>query len=144
MQQLIAELTRPMVLSDRALRQLSQFKRAHSEYLSSVGRSRPEGSSRTAPVSRTRRSGTCSRSSVCRGRGRGGSGRNRRGRRGLRGAARDPLAGDAYEQLLDYTEIEQVSALMGSLNERERIILRDRYGLDGPEESLRDVGERSA
>ena len=34
MQQLIAELTRPMVLSDRALRQLSQLKRAHAEYLS--------------------------------------------------------------------------------------------------------------
>ena len=38
MQQLIAELTRPLVLSDRALRQLSQLKRAHGEYLVEHGR----------------------------------------------------------------------------------------------------------
>ncbi len=54
----------------------------------------------------------------------------------------DPLAEDAYEQLLDYSEIEQVRALLGSLNERERTILRARYGLDGDEQSLREVGER--
>ena len=33
----------------------------------------------------------------------------------------DPLAEDAYEQLLDHSEIEQVRALLGSLNDRERI-----------------------
>jgi RNA polymerase sigma factor (sigma-70 family) len=54
----------------------------------------------------------------------------------------DPLAQDAYEQLLDHSEIEQVRALLGSLSERERMILRARYGLDGPEQSLREVGER--
>lgn len=36
MQQLVAELSRPMVLSDRALRQLSQLKQAHAE-LKTVG-----------------------------------------------------------------------------------------------------------
>jgi len=54
----------------------------------------------------------------------------------------DPLALDAYEQLLDHAEIEQIRALLGSLNDRERMILRARYGLDGPEQSLRDIGER--
>jgi RNA polymerase sigma factor (sigma-70 family) len=54
----------------------------------------------------------------------------------------DPLAHDAYEQLLDHSEIEQVRALLGSLGDRERMILRARYGLDGPEQSLREVGER--
>jgi RNA polymerase sigma factor (sigma-70 family) len=54
----------------------------------------------------------------------------------------DPLAADAYEQLLDNAEIGQIRALLGSLNDRERMILRDRYGLDGPEQSLRDIGER--
>ena len=54
----------------------------------------------------------------------------------------DPLAEDAYEQLLDNSEIEQVRALLGSLNERERTILRARYGLDGEEQSLREIGER--
>jgi RNA polymerase sigma factor (sigma-70 family) len=54
----------------------------------------------------------------------------------------DPLATDAYEQLLDHSEIEQVRALLGSLNDRERVVLRRRYGLDGPEQSLRQVGDR--
>lgn len=38
MQQLIAELTRPAVLSDRALRHLAQVKRAHGEYVQRHGR----------------------------------------------------------------------------------------------------------
>ena len=46
----------------------------------------------------------------------------------------DPLATDAYEQLSDHAEIEQIRALLGSLNDRERMILRARYGLDGPEQ----------
>ena len=37
MQQLIAELTRPTVLSDRALRNLAQLKRAHGDYLQQHG-----------------------------------------------------------------------------------------------------------
>lgn len=38
MQQLVAELTRPMVLSDRTLRQLAQLKRAHAEFVQRHGR----------------------------------------------------------------------------------------------------------
>jgi RNA polymerase primary sigma factor len=53
----------------------------------------------------------------------------------------DPLASNAYEQLLDHSEIQQVRALLGSLNDRERMILRARYGLDGPEQSLREIGD---
>jgi RNA polymerase primary sigma factor len=33
MQELVAELTRPMVLSDRTLRQLAQLRRAHREFV---------------------------------------------------------------------------------------------------------------
>ncbi|MBV9414258.1 MAG: sigma-70 family RNA polymerase sigma factor [Solirubrobacterales bacterium] len=43
---------------------------------------------------------------------------------------------------MDNSEIEQIRALLGSMNDRERMILRARYGLDGPEQSLRDIGER--
>ena len=52
------------------------------------------------------------------------------------------LAEDAYEQLPDHSKIHQVRALPGSLNARERTILRARYGLDGDELSLREIGER--
>jgi RNA polymerase sigma factor (sigma-70 family) len=139
---LVAELTRPLVLSDRALRQLSQLKRAHSEHLVEHGRE-PTGSEladRTGlshaqvgemlaleqlPRSLEEPINTAD------------------GQLGVFGELLvDPLATDAYEQLLDQSEIEQVRALLGSLNDRERMILRARYGLDGPEQSLREVGEQ--
>ena len=142
MQQLVAELTRPLVLSDRALRQLSQLKRAHGEHLVEHGRE-PTGSEladRTGlshaqvgemlaleqlPRSLEEPINTAD------------------GQLGVFGELLvDPLATDAYEQLLDQSEIEQVRALLGSLNDRERMILRARYGLDGPEQSLREVGEQ--
>ena len=142
MQQLIAELTRPMVLSDRALRQLSQLKRAHGEYLVVHGRE-PSGNeladrtglshAQVADILALERVPQSMDEAV-------------QGAEGDVGAfgelLADPLAGDAYEQLLDDSEIEQIRALLGSLNDRERMVLRARHGLDGPEESLRDIGER--
>jgi RNA polymerase primary sigma factor len=142
MQQLIAELTRPTVLSDRTLRHLAQLKRAHGEYLRQHGQE-PTGSQLAADTGLTHaqvgellaleRIPQSIDEPV-------------KGADGELGAfgelLADPLAEDAYEQLLDNSEIEQVRALLGSLNERERTILRARYGLDGPEQSLREVGER--
>jgi RNA polymerase sigma factor (sigma-70 family) len=142
MQQLIAELTRPLVLSDRTLRQLSQLKRAHHDYLAEHGRE-PSGNelaegtglspAQVGEMLALERVPLSMDEPV-------------QGVDGELGAfgelLADPLASDAYEQLLDHSEIEQVRALLGSLNERERMVLRARYGLDGPEQSLRDVGER--
>ncbi len=143
-QQLIAELTRPLVLSDRALRQLSQLKRAHGEHLARHGRE-PSGSELSEATGLTHTQVgemlalervPMSMEEPVRG--------NEGAELGAFGELlADPLAGDAYEELLDHSEIEQVRALMGSLNERERMILRARYGLDdGSEQSLRDIGER--
>ncbi|MGN6870127.1 MAG: sigma-70 family RNA polymerase sigma factor [Solirubrobacteraceae bacterium] len=142
MQQLIAELTRPIVLSDRALRHLSQLKRAHGEYLAEHRRE-PTGNelaertglspAQVGEMLALERVPHSMEEPV------GGA----EGEVGAFGELLvDPLAGDAYEQLLDHSEIEQIRALLGSLNDRERMILRARYGLDGPEQSLRDVGER--
>jgi RNA polymerase primary sigma factor len=142
MQQLIAELTRPLVLSDRALRQLSQLKRAHGHHLAAHGRepSVDELAASTglshAQVGELLALERAPRSMD----------EPIQGAEGELGAfgelLADPLAVDAYEQLLDHSEIEQIRALLSSLNDRERMILRARYGLDGPEQSLRDVGER--
>lgn len=142
MQQLIAELTRPTVLSDRALRHLAQLKRAHGDYLQRHGHE-PTGSELATDTGFTpaqvgellalERIPQSMDEPV-------------KGAEGELGAfgdlLADPLAEDAYEQLLDHSEIEQVRALLGSLNERERTILRARYGLVGEEQSLREVGER--
>jgi len=142
MQQLIAELTRPLVLSDRALRQLSQLKRAHGEYVSKHGR-QPSGNEladRTG-LSHAQVADMLALERVPQSMDEAVQGAE--GNVGVFGELlADPLAGDAYEQLLDDSEIEQIRALLGSLNDRERMILRARYGLDGSEESLRDIGER--
>jgi RNA polymerase primary sigma factor len=142
MQQLIAELTGPTVLSDRTLRHLAQLKRAHGQYLQEHGHE-PTGNQLASDTGLTHaqvgellaleRIPQSMDEPV-------------KGAEGELGAfgelLADPLAEDAYEQLLDNSEIEQVRALLSSLNERERLILRARYGLDGPEASLREVGER--
>jgi RNA polymerase primary sigma factor len=142
MQQLVAELTRPMVLSDRALRALSQLRRAHAEFLAEHGREpRPdELADRTGlPPGQVAELLALERVPQSLEEPAGGEA----GRLGAFGELLvDPLATDAYEQLLDQSEIEQIRALLGSLNDRERMILRARYGLDGPEQSLRDVGEQ--
>ncbi len=142
MQQLVAELTRPMVLSDRALRQLSQLKRAHAECIAEQGREPTAGelADRTG-LSQAQVGELIAVERVPRSVDEPVRGTD--GEVGVFGELLvDPLAGDAYEQLLDHAEIEQVRALLGSLNDRERMILRARYGLEGPERSLRDVGER--
>lgn len=142
MQQLIAELTRPIVLSDRALRHLSQLKRAHGEYVAEHRRE-PTGSelaertglshAQVGEMLALERVPHSMEEPVCGAEGEVGA---------FGELLEDPLAADAYEQLLDHSEIEQIRALLASLNDRERMILRARYGLDGPEQSLRDVGER--
>ena len=142
MQQLVAELSRPMVLSDRALRHLAQLKRAHAAYLQEHGQE-PTGSQLATATGLTHaqvgellaleRIPQSMDEPVT-----GAS--DELGAFGELFA--DPLAEDAYERLLDRSEIDQVRALLGSLSERERMILRARYGLDGPEQSLREVGER--
>jgi RNA polymerase primary sigma factor len=142
MQQLIAELTRPTVLSDRTLRHLAQLKRAHRDYLRAHGHE-PTGDQLASDTGLTHaqvgelfaleRIPQSMDEPV-------------RGAEGELGAfgelLADPLAEDAYERLLDSSEIEHVRALLSSLNQRERMILRARYGLDGEEQSLRDIGER--
>ena len=54
----------------------------------------------------------------------------------------DPLADDEYEHVLAAIEVEGLHAMLAGLSDRERLVLRARYGLDGEEMSLRDVGAR--
>lgn len=142
MQQLTAELTRPLVLSDRTLRHLAQVKRAHGDYLAQHGRE-PTGNqlATDAGLTPAQVGELLALERIPQSMDEPVQGAN--DELGAFGELlADPLAQDAYEQLLDRSEIEQVRALLGSLNDRERMVLRARYGLDGPEQSLREVGER--
>src|SRR3954470_2708142 len=142
MQQLVAELTRPLVLSDRALRQLARLKDAHRGALQETGRE-------PAPAELVARSGLTAAQvdsllSVERSpRSLDEPAPTQEGAVGTFGdLLADPLAEGEYERVLDAIEIQQLLALLSALSDREREILRARYGLDGSEQSLREVGAR--
>ena len=142
MQQLVAELTRPLVLSDRALRRLSHLKDAHRLALQESGRE--PGSAELAAraelsveqvedllaADRTARSTDEPVSTEDGAVGRFGE------------LLVDPLAHEEYERVLDAVEADALLTLLAGLSDRERDVLERRYGLDGEEQSLRQVGER--
>jgi RNA polymerase sigma factor (sigma-70 family) len=142
MQQLVSELTRPVVLSDRALRQLARVKDAHRESLAAVGREATpaEVAERTGltegqidDLLATERSPRSVEEPVA----------AEEGAVGVFGDLLvDPMAEGEYERVLARIQAEQLHALLAGLSDRERDVLRSRYGLDGPEETLRDVGDR--
>lgn len=143
MQQLSAELTRPVVLSDRALRHLSKVKAADRDLAEETGRTpgRAALAGRTGlsvdqvdallatdhrprsldePVHDDRELGTFGELLV------------------------DPLAEEEYEQVLGAIEIEDLHTLLAGLSDRERDVVRSRFGFDENPggESFREIGER--
>jgi RNA polymerase sigma factor (sigma-70 family) len=54
----------------------------------------------------------------------------------------DPLSAAAYEEVIDTIAGEQLRALLSRLTDREREIVRARFGFDGPYETLAEVGQR--
>jgi RNA polymerase sigma factor (sigma-70 family) len=141
MQHLVSELTRPIVLSDRALRHLSRLKQLHHEELQRSGRepSRSELAERSGldlaqvdDLVATERARSLD-DPVTAGDGEVGT---------FGDLLADPLAEEEYERVLEAIEIEELHDLLAGLSAREREVLTLRYGLGGEEQSLRDVGER--
>jgi RNA polymerase sigma factor (sigma-70 family) len=139
MQQLVAELARPTVLSDRALRQLARVKDAHRVHLQAHG-SEPSNSDLAAETGLTRDQ-VESLLAV------------ERTPRGLddplgydEGDVRtygdrlvDPRAEDAYDGVVQRLEADGLDRVEGRLSQRERTVLRARYGMDRPSQTLREI-----
>lgn len=144
MQQLVSELTRPVVLSDRALRHLARLKQAHQDAVHQAGRepARAELAER-AGLSLEQVDGLLATEGPPRSLEEPVPGAD--GDVGAFGELlADPLAEEEYERVLGGVEVEELQALLAGLSDRERHILRARYGLDedGEEQSLRDIGEQ--
>jgi RNA polymerase sigma factor (sigma-70 family) len=142
MQQLVAELTRPTILSDRALRQLARVRDAQRDLLMTTGQLPPVGelSQRTdLPAEQVEsllaidQPARSIEEEIPSDDGRPTS---------LGELLADPLAEEAYERVLDAIEIDDLLALLSGLSEREREVLRARYGLDGEAQSLAEIGSR--
>jgi RNA polymerase primary sigma factor len=142
MQRLVAELTRPVVLSDRALRQLARIKDAHREHLQREGME-PSSGELAARAGLTRRQ-VESLAAVDRVPRRLEEPIGRDDDRGgtFGDLLADPFAEDAYGRLEDEDEIHGLRQLRNRLCQRERAILAARFGLDGPEQTLRQIACR--
>jgi RNA polymerase sigma factor (sigma-70 family) len=141
MQQLVAELSRPVVLSDRALRQLAHVRDARRTFLRvharepslrelagdseltmlqlqrlMVAERQPRGLEE--PVDDTTRGGATYGDMLC-----------------------DPCAEEAYEELAMHLDAAEIPRLLMRLSARERTVIEARYGLQGPERTLRELGQ---
>jgi RNA polymerase primary sigma factor len=140
MQELVAELTRPMALSDRAVRELAQVRRARNDHLQTHGvepttdeLSRvtdltPAQLERLQAAERTPRS---TQEQLADG---------DEATATIGDTIVDPTADQAYQQVLDAFEIRDVRDLTEQLDERERIVIRAHYGLGQDTQTLSEIG----
>jgi RNA polymerase primary sigma factor len=139
MQQVVSELSRPIVLSDRALRQLArikgaqrQFEQAHRHEPSPLELAPLVGLPRWQIESLTRADRNT------RGLDEPAAGERSTGT-SLAELLADVPAQDAYERVDQRELASTVPSLLAHLDERERTIIRSRYGLDRPAQTLREV-----
>lgn len=141
MQELVAELTRPVALSDRAVRGLAVIKSARREHLQAYGTepTKEKLSHATgftmAQLESLQASDRTPRSTD----------------EGLTADAEttatvgdmiiDPVAEHAYEEVLDDLEIRELRDLADLLDERERVVIRSHYGLGQPAQTLSQIGD---
>jgi RNA polymerase sigma factor (sigma-70 family) len=142
MQQLVAEVSRPIVLSDRALRELASVRRAGNAYSQRHGRdaSVAELSSATG-IGRKHIESLLAIDRPPRGleeplRADEGATTS------LVDVLEDPTAADEFDRVLERFETQRFAELSGRLGDREREIVADHYGLGRPARTLREIGGR--
>jgi RNA polymerase primary sigma factor len=140
MQELVAELARPVALSDRAVRDLSHVRRTRDEYLRRDGRE-PTSEELSAATGLT----PAHIDSLL---------ATERMPRGIEDRPSaddqssptigetivDPVAEQAYQSVLDELEIQGVLDLTNGLEERELAVIRSHYGLGQEPRTLREIG----
>jgi RNA polymerase primary sigma factor len=141
MQRLVADLTLPVVLSDRALRQLASVKHARQDHeqLHHCEPSSDEIAETTGYAQDQLDSLMCvqlpARSldeELQRDDGSAGP---------LVDLLADPHAEDGYDTVDQEFEADYLRHRPNDLGLRERVVLRARYGFDGPARTLREVGD---
>ena len=138
MQELVADLARPVALSDRAVRELAKVKKARAAFTQAHGTdpsaaelSRATGFTpaqvdnllATELSPRAMEEPLTADGDVMFGDG-----------------ISDPTAEQAYDHVLDDIEFGEIADLTEGLDERERDILRAHYGLGRPAQTLGEIG----
>jgi RNA polymerase sigma factor (sigma-70 family) len=139
MQQLVSELAWPVALSDRALRQLARVKDAQRLFAQDHGREpsptelaqetglRKEHVGYLLAAERTPRA---LEEPVTAGQAAGSV---------LGDLLADPVGEDPFDGVPRRHAADRLPAVMATLSARERTVLRGRYGIDGPEQTLREI-----
>ena len=137
MQELVADLARPVVLSDRAVRELAQIRNARSE-LRQAHRTEPttEEVSRATGLTRAQIERLQAAERMPRGIDERVSGDGEI----LGDAIVDPAAEQAYQEVLDELEVGYVVDLTERLDEREQAVIRAHYGLGQRPRTLNEIG----
>ena len=139
MQELVAELARPVSLSDRAVRALAQLKTARADYLQTHG-SEPTDDELSRATGLTRAQIESLEAAERRPRGledRLGEGEDAAT---VGDGLADPLAEHDYEQVLNRIEIAEARNLADELDERARSVLQAHYGLGQRAKTLNEIG----
>jgi len=140
MQELVADLARPVALSDRAVRELAHIRRTRSEHLQLHGvEPNAEELSRAtgltpAQLERLQAAERTPRSTQEQLTGKEGAAAT------IGDTIVDPAAEQAYQQVLDAFEVRDVRDLTEQLDERERVVIRAHYGLGQEAQTLSEIG----
>ena len=139
MQQLTAQVKRPSVLSDRALRRLARLKDAQQELVQAHAREPSTADLiETTGFTREQVDQLLAIDRTPRGLEERSAGED--GGPGTIGElVADPFAEDEYERVIDGIEIERLHDLSAKLDERERNIVFSHYGLGRPAQTLREI-----
>jgi RNA polymerase primary sigma factor len=140
MQELVAELTRPVALSDRATRGLAEIQRARREHLQ-AHRCEPTDEELARATGLTRAQIESLRAVERPARGIEESlGADGDGALTVGDLVADPTAEHAYDHVLDRIFNRMVQTSLDQLDERERAIIRSHYGLGRPAQTLTAIG----
>jgi RNA polymerase primary sigma factor len=143
MQRLVAQLSRPIVLSDRALREFARVREARERCAQRYGHD-PTNEELALeagiPGERVRR--LVAAQLVAQGLDECPPG-SQEGRT-ISELIADPSAEEDYEAVVLRLATERLPDLLGRLNEHEFSVVAARYGLDGEPRSLREVGAELA
>ena len=142
MQNLVAQMSHPVVLSDRALRQLARVKAARARLGQAHGTE--PGTAELAAATALRRDQVDALFAVDR---RPFSldeplGADHDGSQTLADLLADARSEDAFEGVTRRCEIAEVRALRAALSGREREVLRARFGFGAEQATLKEIGAR--
>jgi RNA polymerase primary sigma factor len=141
MQQLISEVARPTVLSDRAQRRLARIREARRAHVQAEGRE-PSPSELAALVGLSRDQVESLLVAERAPQPLQTRAEDDDGHPGIGETLADPVAEEEYERIMTRLEIETIRDLTKTLTPREREILYLHYGLEGaPPQTLRTIGE---